>query len=50
MAIRCANEVMHKPLEVCRFIVLHLGGGASVRLFIDGKMVTDNSTCDQEDW
>ena len=39
MAIRCANEVMHKPLEVCRFIVLHLGGGASVRLFIDGKMV-----------
>ena len=39
MAIRCANEVMHKPLEACRFIVLHLGGGASVRLFIDGKMV-----------
>ena len=39
MAIRCANEVMHKPLEVCRFIVLHLGGGASVRLFIEGKMV-----------
>ena len=41
MAIRCANEVMHKPLEACRFIVLHLGGGASVRLFIDGKMVDD---------
>ena len=39
MAIRCANEVMNKPLEACRFIVLHLGGGASVRLFIDGKMV-----------
>ena len=39
MAIRCANEVLHKPLEACRFIVLHLGGGASVRLFIDGKMV-----------
>ena len=39
MAIRCANEVMHKSLEACRFIVLHLGGGASVRLFIDGKMV-----------
>ena len=39
MAIRCANEVMHKPLEACRFIVLHLGGGASVRFFIDGKMV-----------
>lgn len=39
MAIRCADEVMHKPLEECRFIVLHLGGGASVRLFIGGKMV-----------
>ena len=30
---------MHKPLEECRFIVLHLGGGASARLFIGGKMV-----------
>lgn len=39
MAIRCANEAMHKPLEECRFIVLHLGGGASARLFIGGKMV-----------
>ena len=39
MAIRCAKEVMHKPLEECRFIVLHLGGGASARLFIGGKMV-----------
>ena len=37
--IRCAKEVMHKPLEECRFIVLHLGGGASARLFIGGKMV-----------
>ena len=41
MALRCADEVMHKPLEQCRFIVLHLGGGASVRLFIGGKMVDD---------
>ena len=39
MAIRCAKEVMHKPLEECRFIVLHLGGGASARLFIGGRMV-----------
>lgn len=39
MAIRCAENVMHRPLEDCRFIVLHLGGGASVRLFIGGKMV-----------
>lgn len=41
MALRCAKERMHKPLEQCRFIVLHLGGGASVRLFIGGKMVDD---------
>lgn len=39
MALRCAAEVMHKPLEECRFVVLHLGGGASVRLFIGGRMV-----------
>ena len=32
MAIRCAKEVMHKPLEECRFIVLHLGGGASAQI------------------
>lgn len=46
MAIRCAKEVMHKPLEECRFIVLHLGGGASARLFIGGKMV-DNVRDDE---
>lgn len=39
MARRCAEEVLHKPLEDCRLIVLHLGGGASARLFIGGKMV-----------
>ena len=27
MARRCAEEVLHKPLEDCRLIVLHLGGG-----------------------
>ena len=32
MARRCAEEVLHKPLEDCRLIVLHLGGGASARL------------------
>lgn len=39
MARRCAEEVLHKPLEDCRLIVLHLGGGASARLFIGGRMV-----------
>ena len=39
MAIRCAETVLHRPLDRCRLIVLHLGGGASVRLFIGGKMV-----------
>lgn len=46
MAIRCADEVMHKPLKDCRFIVLHMGGGASVRLFVDGRMV-DNVRDDE---
>lgn len=39
MAMRCADEVLHKPLADCRLIVLHLGGGGSARLFIDGRMV-----------
>ena len=39
MAMRCANEVLHRPLADCRLIVLHLGGGGSARLFIGGKMV-----------
>lgn len=46
MAIRCAETVLHKPLDRCRLIVLHLGGGASVRLFIGGKMV-DNVRDDE---
>ena len=37
--MRCASEVLHKPLADCRLIVLHLGGGGSARLFIGGKMV-----------
>ncbi len=41
MAIRCAENVLHKPLEECRLIVLHLGGGGSCRLFIGGRMVDD---------
>ena len=46
MAIRCAETVLHRPLDRCRLIVLHLGGGASVRLFIGGKMV-DNVRDDE---
>ncbi|NLU23670.1 MAG: butyrate kinase [Clostridiales bacterium] len=46
MAIRCAEEVLHKPLKDCRLIVLHLGGGASVRLFVGGRMV-DNVRDDE---
>lgn len=36
MAIRCANEVLHKPFDECTFIVAHLGGGSSIRLFRNG--------------
>jgi len=46
MALRCAREVLHRPLEDCRLIVLHMGGGASVRLFIGGRMV-DNVRDDE---
>lgn len=38
MAMKCA-EKLGKPFEACRFVVCHLGGGGSVRLFIGGKMV-----------
>lgn len=31
--------MLHKPLADCRLIVLHLGGGGSCRLFVDGRMV-----------
>lgn len=45
MAIRCAEAVLHKPFDQCRLIVLHLGGGASVRLFIGGKWwITSGTT------
>ena len=37
MAIRCVKRRLERGQ--CRFIVLHLGGGASARLFIGGKMV-----------
>lgn len=41
MALKCAENVLHRPLEDCRFIVLHLGGGGSCRLFVGGRMVDD---------
>lgn len=39
MAMKCAEEILHKPFEDCRFVVCHLGGGCSARLFVGGKMV-----------
>lgn len=39
MVVRCAKEVMHKPVDECTFIVLHLGGGCSVWLFDKGRAI-----------
>lgn len=36
MAIKCANEVLHKPFDECTFIVAHMGGGSSIRLYHKG--------------
>lgn len=36
MAIRCANEVLKKPFDESTFIVAHLGGGSSIRLYHNG--------------
>lgn len=36
MAIKCAKEVLHKPFEEGTFIVAHLGGGSSIRLYHKG--------------
>lgn len=39
MAIKCANEIMKKPFSECTFIVAHIGGGVSIRLFKDGRNI-----------
>lgn len=39
VAIRIARQVMHKPFEDCVFIVAHIGGGSSIRLFKGGKNI-----------
>lgn len=39
VAIHTAEEVMHKPFEECTFIVAHIGGGSSIRLFSGGKNI-----------
>lgn len=39
MAHRCANEILHKPIEECTFIVQHLGGGTSVWLIDKGYSI-----------
>ena len=36
MAIKCAEERLGKKFEECTFIVAHLGGGSSIRLYKDG--------------
>jgi len=36
MAIKCAEEVVHKPFDKCTFIVAHIGGGISTRLYKNG--------------
>ena len=36
MAIKCANEVLKKPFDECTFIVAHMGGGSSIRLYHHG--------------
>lgn len=36
MAIKCAEERLGRSFEECTFIVAHLGGGSSVRLYKDG--------------
>lgn len=36
MAIKCAEEKLGKKFDECTFIVAHLGGGSSVRLYKDG--------------
>lgn len=36
MAIKCAEEKLGKSFEECTFIVAHLGGGSSIRLYKDG--------------
>lgn len=39
MAIKCAEEVLNKPFDECTFIVAHLGGGSSIRLYQNGRNV-----------
>ncbi|MCQ2566778.1 MAG: butyrate kinase [Mogibacterium sp.] len=36
MAIKCAEEKLGKKFEECNFIVAHLGGGSSIRLYKNG--------------
>ncbi|MDD5823107.1 MAG: butyrate kinase [Firmicutes bacterium] len=36
MAIKCAEEKLGKSFDECTFIVAHLGGGSSIRLYKNG--------------
>lgn len=46
MAIKCAEEKLGKKFEECTFIVAHLGGGSSIRLYKNG--VNIDSVSDAE--
>ena len=39
MARQCAQNVLHRPIEECTFIVAHLGGGISVWLIDKGYSI-----------
>lgn len=39
MARKCADEILHKPVSECTFIVQHIGGGCSVWLIDKGRSI-----------
>lgn len=39
MARRCAQNILHRPVDECTFIVAHLGGGCSVWLIDKGYSI-----------
>lgn len=46
MAIKCAKERLSKQFNECTFIVVHIGGGTSVRLIHHGATIDANSDDD----
>lgn len=39
MARHCARDILHKPIEDCTFIVVHIGGGISSWLIHKGRSI-----------